>query len=238
MKNFIRNMKIILMFFGVITLIVILTSGKNSNKDIVTVSKVEMKVSKEQALINQQKAKEEAEIERQKQEEIKKQKILDDEEKAKQEKIRIREIVIKEQDQDIEIAKKFIKDTELKLKTKYVKTDLIVEADGIKIVLDGIIRENASRKDDAIKYQYLIDGVVRKIVANNMEGLFMDNNQGYEIIAKGKDSKTLEFKYALMTKQTAYTLINKLGINEIAIKYGFTKVIFTDGYDHSFIYDF
>lgn len=221
MKNFIRNMKIILMFFGVITLIVILTSGKNSNKDIVTVSKVEMKVSKEQALINQQKAKEEQEIEKQKQEEI-----------------RIREIVIKEQDQDIEIAKKFIKDTELKLKSKYVNTDLIVEADGIKIVLDGIIRENASRKDDAIKYQYLIDAVVRKIVANNMEGLFMENNQGYEIIAKGKDSKTLELKYVLMNKQTAYTLINKLGINEIALKYGFTKVVFTDGYDHSFIYDF
>lgn len=239
-KKVLKGMLIFFVVFAVIIIVIaLMTSSKSDdNKGMIKETKVEMKVSKEQALINQAKAREQQEINRKNQEELMKQKQVQAEEQQKQHDLEIHNLTLQQADKNINNANDFINTTTKLIQTHYANKSLLTSIEAHSFIMSEIIKENAPQKEEAKNTQYSLDVLSRKVIASNLEEIFLKNNQGFEVKTLGKDSKTLQIKYALMTNQTAYNLINRDSVGDIAKKYSFSKVIMTDGYNSDFIYDF
>lgn len=249
MKEFIENFKSdvkkvlkgILIFFGGFTALVVgiaLLTTDNKDKGVVKDTHVDMKVSKEQALINQQKAKEKAEEDKKIQEERIAQHKLEVEEKNKKEAEEMHNSILKNADENILRAIDFIKETTKLLEKKYANKDTLISCEAHIFIIDEIIRENAPQKEDAKSVRKSLDILTRKVIASNMEEIFMKNGTNFEVKTIGKEAKILQVKNVLMNKQIAYDLVNKNSFGDLAKKYEFDKIVFTDGFDNSYTYDF
>lgn len=75
----------------------------------------------------------------------------------------------------------------------------------------------------------------RKMYASTLEHKMMDAGQDMSFSAKGNENKTLYIKWILMGKATAYKFNQE--ISETAKGYGFTKIIYSDGYNETWTYD-
>lgn len=160
------------------------------------------------------------------------------EEQQKQHDIEIHNLTVQQADKNINSANDFINTTTKLIQTHYANKSLLTSIEAHSFIMSEIIKENAPQKEEAKNTQYSLDVLSRKVIASNLEEIFLKNNQGFEVKTLGKDSKTLQIQYALMTKQTSYNLINRDSVGELAKTYKFSKVIMTDGYNESFIYDF
>lgn len=73
---------------------------------------------------------------------------------------------------------------------------------------------------------------LRKDFASSLEQSFTENRMNTDVFAEGPKNTILRIKWVLASKVTANDF-SKSGIIEKARKVGFTKIIFTDGYDSS-----
>jgi len=71
----------------------------------------------------------------------------------------------------------------------------------------------------------------RELYASLMEETLVKTGMDAKISATAKDKKTLKIVYALMSQPLIYKFQNEAKIDEKAQQYGFTKIIYTNGFD-------
>lgn len=72
---------------------------------------------------------------------------------------------------------------------------------------------------------------VRRMFASTMEEEFVKRGMDMKVVAAGAESKTLRVTYALMSKPLVYQFNNEMDIQTVAKKFGFTKVVLTNGFE-------
>ncbi|MDD5405993.1 MAG: zinc ribbon domain-containing protein [Sulfurovaceae bacterium] len=98
---------------------------------------------------------------------------------------------------------------------------------------DSNLSKSIVKKALALKPK--IEQQARKMYASVLEHKMMDARQDISFSAKGKENKTLYVKWVLMGNATAYNFHKEIA--EKARGYGFTKVVYTDGYNETWTYD-
>ncbi|MDD5154305.1 MAG: hypothetical protein PHR03_06530 [Desulfovibrionales bacterium] len=132
-----------------------------------------------------------------------------------------------------------------KLKGYYPNDDMLktLSEDVVKLVIleTGYTRpENETQKKTLAKAKLLrlrVEVLKRDVYAQTLERAMLDKGFNTEVRAKGANKQVLEYKYALMSKALAHKLSNEGRTLESAKNMGFTKVIFTDGFNSSWMYD-
>ncbi len=71
----------------------------------------------------------------------------------------------------------------------------------------------------------------RELYASMLQETFVKKGMDIDIEAKGKSNKTLRIKYVLMSQPLIYKFQNDMKLDEQAKQYGFTKIIYTNGFD-------
>ena len=100
--------------------------------------------------------------------------------------------------------------------------------------------ENETQRKTLSKAKSLrpkVEVLRRGVYAKTLERAMLDKGFNTEVQAKGANKQVLEYKYALMSKALVYKLSNEGRNLESAKNAGFTKVIFTDGFNSSWTYD-
>lgn len=93
--------------------------------------------------------------------------------------------------------------------------------------------DNETQKKTLAKAKTLrskVDILRREVYAETVERAMLEKRINAEVEAKGTNKSTLQYKYALMSKATAYKMLEEGVIFETAKNLGFTKIIFTDGF--------
>jgi len=133
------------------------------------------------------------------------------------------------------------------LKGHYPNEDMLTQLNNdiialvaIQVYYEKSNNNNKIKKDVYLKSKQLLPKVVflRKLVfAKNLERKMLEDGHDMMIDVKGKNGEILEFKWALMSRPFSYQLVNKTNFLDTAKSYEFKKVIFTNGYDFSWILD-
>lgn len=137
---------------------------------------------------------------------------------------------------------RFIKDTKKEL-TKYYPSDDTARSLGQhKTAMVEIAARYDGSKDKPLnalgaKAQSLfkeLQTLARLVYAKGMEREMMDKGISMRISAYGANNTTLQVKYVLLTDAFVYQMRNKAHIDDQARALGFSKVVFTDGYDTTY----
>ena len=132
-----------------------------------------------------------------------------------------------------------------KLKGYYPEDDMLktLSEDTVKLVIleVGYVKpENETQKKTLSKAKSLrprVEALRRDVYAKTLERAMLDKGFNTEVQAKSANKQVLEYKYALMSKALVYKLSNEGRTLESAKNAGFTKLIFTDGFNSSWTYD-
>lgn len=73
----------------------------------------------------------------------------------------------------------------------------------------------------------------RRIYASVIEERFMKKGLDIKVTTSGANQKQLTIKYALMSQPLVYQFQNEMHMQEAAKKVGFTKLVYTNGFDSS-----
>lgn len=132
-----------------------------------------------------------------------------------------------------------------RLKGYYPDDDMLktLSEDAVKLVIfetSYAKPENETQKKTLSKAKSLrpkVEVLRRTVYAKTIERAMLDKGFNTEVQAKGANKQVLEYKYALMSKALVYKLSNEGRTLESARNAGFTKLIFTDGFNSSWTYD-
>lgn len=75
----------------------------------------------------------------------------------------------------------------------------------------------------------------RRAFAPILEDLYLKSGRDVHVSVEGPDSTTLHLTYVLMSRPMAYNMSNDTDLVDGWRKMGFRKVIFDDGYDHTWV---
>lgn len=132
-----------------------------------------------------------------------------------------------------------------KLKGYYPDDDMLktLSEDSLKLTIleAGYAKpDNETQKKTLMKAKALrpkVEVLRRDVYAKTLERAMLDKGFNSEVQARGAGKQVLEYKYALMSKALVYKLTNEGKVLESAKNVGFTKLIFTDGFNSSWTYD-
>lgn len=74
---------------------------------------------------------------------------------------------------------------------------------------------------------------IREMYANTIEEAFIKNGMDAKVRAGGKGNERLTITYALMSQPLVYKFQNEMDVPTQAKKIGFTKVVYTNGFESS-----
>jgi hypothetical protein len=77
----------------------------------------------------------------------------------------------------------------------------------------------------------------REVFAGTLEETYLKKSMDVDMSVSGKNNTTLKFKYVLVSRPLVYQLQNDSDFMGDLRRMGFTKVIFTDGYYHTWTID-
>ena len=100
--------------------------------------------------------------------------------------------------------------------------------------------KNDEQKTIYLKSKELLPKAVilrRLVFARLLEKKYLEEGYDVEIIVEGKNKDILKFKYVLMSRPLIHKITNETGFLETAKKLEFKKVVFTDGFNHSWTYN-
>jgi hypothetical protein len=127
------------------------------------------------------------------------------------------------------------------LKEYYGTSDQVKKAsdDLLRLLKVQILFKKSQKKDEkeignrAFKLIPKVSLQRRTLYASFMEETFVKSGIDAKVSAKGPKEDQLQIKYALMSKPLVYKFQNEMPIEEQAKELGYTKVIYTDGYDRT-----
>ncbi|MNF67105.1 hypothetical protein D3C84_489110 [compost metagenome] len=149
-------------------------------------------------------------------------------------------------------SKNIIKEIEARLKEnsewlkKYYGTPERVRqatADIFKLTAVAGLYKKSDRKEEkslGAKADLLISSVAqqqRTIYASASEKIFVKSGMDVEVSATGSKKEQLRLKYVLMSQPLVYKFQNEVKLPEQARAIGFKKIIYSDGYDHTWTVD-
>jgi hypothetical protein len=77
------------------------------------------------------------------------------------------------------------------------------------------------------------DQQVRELYASSAEEIFLKSGMDVRVRAIGKEKKELRLVYALMSQPLVYKFQNEVKLDTQAKKFGFSKLIYTNGFESS-----
>jgi hypothetical protein len=133
-----------------------------------------------------------------------------------------------------------IKDNKESLKKFYSTSDSVTQVTTDIIQLTMIKSEN-SKSDSSAENKALgkragkllpqLEQQSRTMYASSLENSFMKNGLDFKVSATGKELKQLRLVYALMSKPLVYKFQNDMKIDSQATMMGFSKLVFTNGFE-------
>lgn len=133
-----------------------------------------------------------------------------------------------------------LKENAKSLKRYYGTTDQLGQAtkDALHLIMMKVEYQNQgkSKEEKALGQKVaallpLVSEQVREIYASSVEENFMKNGLDMKVRALGKEKKQLRITYALMSQPLVYKFQNEIKVNEQASKLGFTKLVYTNGFE-------
>jgi hypothetical protein len=73
----------------------------------------------------------------------------------------------------------------------------------------------------------------REMYASSLEEIFVKNGMDVQVSARGNSKKQLRISYALMSQPLVYKFQNDIKVSEQAAPLGFTKLVYTNGFESS-----
>jgi hypothetical protein len=146
---------------------------------------------------------------------------------------------IAEANQIITQAEQRFRDNRESLKKYYATPEQVKQAQADILALTsakivyGVIGNNQEERIAGQKAASLIPSVsrqAREMYASVLEETMVKNGWDVKVRALGADKNQLRVSYALMSQPLVYQLQNKEEINERASSLGFTKLVYTDGF--------
>jgi hypothetical protein len=129
---------------------------------------------------------------------------------------------------------------------KYYATPHQVQTAAADLIAAGIIKakyEDAKTKEGKALQQKAsalfseLDTQVRVLYASSLEQVFLKSGMNAEVSVSGTKKDMLRIKYALMSKVLVYKFQNDTQIDSTAKLYGFSKLVYTDGFDDTWTVD-
>lgn len=153
--------------------------------------------------------------------------------------------VLVESKKTVEKIESRLKENAERLKKYYGTTDQIkaATADLIKLaVVKGLYEKSSVKEERSLsgRADSLIARVSqqqRTLYASTVEEIFVKNGMDVRVSASGAKKDQLRLKYVLMSQPLVYKFQNEMKISEQAKIFGFKKIIYTDGYDETWIVD-
>jgi hypothetical protein len=142
----------------------------------------------------------------------------------------------------VEQIEQRIKDNRESLKKYYGSADQIKQAtqDIIQLAIIKVTYgENGKTKEDKAlgqKAAALIPQVeqqAREIYASSLKEIFIKSGMDVDVRVSGKEKKQIRVVYALMSEPLVYKFQNEIKLDKQAEKLGFTKLIYTNGFESS-----
>jgi nucleotide-binding universal stress UspA family protein len=100
------------------------------------------------------------------------------------------------------------------------------------------LRVEAAAAKKAAVQQALLDEILRQAFAKDTENRMLANGVDCDVLAIGAHHTTLEYKWALASKVTAYQFQNNNSdMWSTMMHEGFKKFVLTDGYDETWTWD-
>lgn len=130
--------------------------------------------------------------------------------------------------QNAEHLKKYYATPEELTQSESDADDLVALVARHKIVGE---RDDVTSKADHL--EKVVERQTRDLFASVLTEGFIRNGIDMDVTPLGKDGRTLRMKYALMSRPFIYQLQNTANIEDQARKLGFTKVIYTDGFNET-----
>ena len=134
------------------------------------------------------------------------------------------------------------KTTRESLKKYYATPEKVkqAKADILRLALVKVAySENGTTKEEKAlgrKAAALIPQVsqqAREMYTSSIEEIFIKNGMDVQVSARGADKKELRISYALMSQPLVYKFQNEIKISEQAAPLGFTKLVYTNGFESS-----
>jgi hypothetical protein len=135
-----------------------------------------------------------------------------------------------------------LKDNRESLKKYYATPEKVKQAnaDILRLALVKVAySENGKTKEEKAlgrKAAALIPQVsqqAREMYASSIEEIFIKNGMDVQVSARGADKKELRISYALTSQPLVYKFQNEIKISEQAAPLGFTKLVYTNGFESS-----
>ncbi|WP_427914865.1 zinc ribbon domain-containing protein [Ramlibacter sp. MMS24-I3-19] len=127
------------------------------------------------------------------------------------------------------------------LKKYYGNTEQLRTASDDQTRAEGIAAKLAGSKDPkdqkqaaeakSLAVQVAVQG--RAIYASSIEEVFMKSGMNAKARASGKANERLTITYALMSQPLVYKFQNEIDVPSQARKFGFTKIVYTNGFESS-----
>ncbi|MEI6223020.1 MAG: hypothetical protein WCP97_09755 [bacterium] len=147
-----------------------------------------------------------------------------------------------EDTQAVEQIEQRLKDNRESLKNHYSTPENIKQA-GLDIIqlteAKVTYGENGESKEEKAlgkKAAALVPQVsrqVREMYASSVEEIFIKNGMDVQVSARGADKKQLRISYVLMSQPLVYKFQNEIHVSEQASPLGFTKLVYTNGFESS-----
>jgi hypothetical protein len=135
-----------------------------------------------------------------------------------------------------------LKDNRESLKKYYATPEKVKQAnaDILRLTLAKVAYgENGKTKEEKAlgqKAAALIPQVsqqAREMYASSIEEIFIKNGMDAQVSTRGAEKKELRISYALMSQPLVYKFQNEIKISEQAAPLGFTKLVYTNGFESS-----
>lgn len=121
---------------------------------------------------------------------------------------------------------------------QYVEAQALLKEN--QTIIAKIIAKDEKEKNKKAAAQAKMDAVLeedkRIKFASTAEYAFLDNRMNVTVTTLGKNNKQLKLKYSLMSKVFIHQVLKSDFVQNVK-KIGFTKIIFTDGYNDTYTLD-
>lgn len=132
-------------------------------------------------------------------------------------------------------------DLRSKMKKYYANADDVKQSIQDVAVLTIAKEAYSTRKNETEKRIYSktasllpkVQTTLRDAYASSVEEIFVRTGMDAQVRATGDNKKTLRIKYALMSQPLVYKFQNEIHIDEQAKAAGFTKLLYTNGFESS-----
>lgn len=144
-------------------------------------------------------------------------------------------------DNKLKEMEKRTNDLRSKMKKYYANADDVKQAIQDVAVLTIAKEAYSTRKNETGKRIYSktasllpkVQTALRDAYASSVEEIFVRTGMDAQVRATGDNKKTLRIKYALMSQPLVYKFQNEIHIDEQARAAGFTKLLYTNGFESS-----